>query len=60
VTALTEGRGVGLSNTRERMRVLYAERHRFAALNSHPGLRLDLALPLERAPRELAREQVRA
>jgi two-component sensor histidine kinase len=43
--------GVGLRNTRERLAVLYGESCRFAALNSHPGLRVDMALPLETAPR---------
>jgi two-component system, LytTR family, sensor kinase len=48
--ALTSGRrGVGLSNTRERLTVLYGENCRFAVLNSHPGLRVDMALPLETA-----------
>ena len=40
-------RGVGLRNTRERLAVLYGQNHRFAVLNSHPGLRIDMALPLE-------------
>jgi two-component system LytT family sensor kinase len=44
-----ERRGVGLRNTRERLSVLYGEHHRFAVLNSHPGLRVDMALPLELA-----------
>jgi two-component system, LytTR family, sensor kinase len=43
----SERRGVGLRNTRERLAVLYGENHRFAILNSHPGLRIDMALPLE-------------
>jgi len=42
-----ERRGVGLRNTRERLAVLYGQNHRFAVLNSHPGLRIDMALPLE-------------
>ena len=42
-----ERRGVGLRNTRERLAVLYGPSHRFAVLNSHPGLRIDMALPLE-------------
>jgi sensor histidine kinase YesM len=46
----SERRGVGLRNTRERLAVLYGEHHRFAVLNSHPGLRVDMALPLELAP----------
>jgi two-component system LytT family sensor kinase len=45
-----ERRGVGLRNTRERLAVLYGEHHRFAVLNSHPGLRVDMAFPLELAP----------
>src|SRR3984885_471325 len=45
-----ERRGVGLSNIRERLAVLYGENCRFAVLNSHPGLRVDMALPLETAP----------
>jgi hypothetical protein len=40
---------VGLRNTRERLTVLYGERCRFTVLNSHPGLRVDMALPLETA-----------
>jgi two-component system LytT family sensor kinase len=48
--APNERRGVGLRNTRERLAVLYGENHRFAVLNSHPGLRIDMALPLEIAP----------
>jgi two-component system LytT family sensor kinase len=43
-----ERRGVGLRNTRDRLAVLYGEKCRFAVLNSHPGLRVDMALPLER------------
>jgi two-component system LytT family sensor kinase len=45
-----ERRGVGLRNTRERLAVLYGEYHRFAVLNTRPGLRIDMALPLETAP----------
>lgn len=51
-SALMEGRGVGLRNTRERLQVLYGEHHRFAVLNSHPGLRIEMGFPLERAPTE--------
>jgi signal transduction histidine kinase len=43
------GRGVGLRNTRERLAVLYEDRHRFAALNNKPGLRIEIGLPLEMA-----------
>jgi hypothetical protein len=44
-----QGRGVGLRNTRERLAVLYSEKHRFAVLNSHPGMRIEIGFPLERA-----------
>lgn len=49
-SALVEGRGVGMRNTRERLAVLYGENHRFAALNGHPGLRVEMGFPLEKAP----------
>jgi len=60
-----ERRGVGLRNTRERLAVLYGESCRFATLNSRPGLRVEMALPIERAagtaesatPKEAARER---
>jgi two-component system LytT family sensor kinase len=45
--ASSDGRGVGLRNTRERLAVLYGQQHRFAVLNSNPGLRIDMAVPLE-------------
>ena len=48
--AAGERRGVGLANTRERLAVLYGANCRFATLNSHPGLRVDMGLPLEKAP----------
>ena len=48
----SDRRGVGLANTRERLKVLYGEDCRFTALNTHPGLRVDMALPLETAPPE--------
>jgi len=47
--ASSEGRGVGLRNTRERLAVLYGDRHRFAILNSHPGARMEIGFPLDRA-----------
>ncbi len=47
--ALIEGRGVGLRNTRERLNVLYGEQNRFAVLNSHPGMRIEIGLPLQKA-----------
>jgi two-component system LytT family sensor kinase len=43
------GRGVGLRNTRERLAVLYEDRHRFASLDNKPGLRIEIGLPLEMA-----------
>ncbi|MBV8145512.1 MAG: histidine kinase, partial [Gammaproteobacteria bacterium] len=45
-----ERRGVGLRNTRERLAVLYGEKCRFTVLNAQPGLRIEMALPLEIAP----------
>ena len=44
--------GVGLRNARERLAVLYGDNYRFVVLNSRPGLRVDMALPLETAARE--------
>jgi hypothetical protein len=38
---------VGLRNTRERLAVLYEDRHRFATLDNKPGLRIEMGLPLE-------------
>ena len=48
-TGATTGasRGVGLRNTRERLAVLYEDRHRFATLDNKPGLRVEMGLPLE-------------
>ena len=45
-------RGVGLTNTRERLKVLYGENSRFSVMSCHPGVRVDMALPLETAPPE--------
>jgi signal transduction histidine kinase len=50
VAAPAAGRGVGLRNIRERLLVLYEDRHRFATLDNKPGLRIELGLPLEMAP----------
>ena len=44
--------GVGLSNTRERLAVLYGDNYRFTVLDGRPGLRVDMALPFETAARE--------
>jgi LytS/YehU family sensor histidine kinase len=54
--SFAEGRGVGLRNTRERLAVLYAENHRFVALNAQPGLRIEIGLPRELAPRTTERQ----
>ncbi len=43
------GRGVGLRNTRERLQVLYGDRARFGAVNTRPGVRIDLEIPAEYA-----------
>ncbi len=44
------GRGVGLRNTRERLRVLYDEQHGFTIANRVPhGLEITLRLPYEAA-----------
>jgi len=45
-------RGLGLRNARERLAVLYGDSYRFAVVNSHPGVRIDMALPLETATRD--------
>ncbi|HSY48440.1 MAG TPA: histidine kinase [Thermoanaerobaculia bacterium] len=44
--AIGNGRGIGLSNTMERLQHLYGERHRFGVLNRpEGGLRLTIELP---------------
>jgi two-component sensor histidine kinase len=45
--SVTDGRGVGLRNTRERLAVLYGDRARFASHNTGPGLRVDIEFPAE-------------
>jgi two-component system LytT family sensor kinase len=51
----TERRGgVGLRNTLERLAVLYGDNYRFAVFDSHPGLRVEMALPFETTAREEA------
>ena len=41
--------GVGLTNTRERLQVLYGETHRFSMKNVQPkGLKIEICIPLER------------
>lgn len=46
---LTNGRGVGVRNTRERLQVLYGERSSVNVENAHPGLRVVLRFPAEPA-----------
>jgi len=46
---VTNGRGVGIRNTRERLQVLYGERGTVTVSNTEPGLRVSLTLPAERA-----------
>ncbi len=41
------GRGVGLRNTRERLKVLYGDAHSIEAADASPGLRVEMRLPLE-------------
>jgi LytS/YehU family sensor histidine kinase len=45
--ATGNGRGVGLRNTRERLKVLYGDAHRVAVVDAAPGLRVEIRLPLE-------------
>ena len=40
-------RGVGLRNTRERLKVLYGDAHSIAVADAAPGLRVEMRLPLE-------------
>ncbi|MEO5558427.1 MAG: histidine kinase [Dokdonella sp.] len=47
------GHGVGLTNTRERLRVLYGEKHQFAIRSLQPqGTEVRLRFPFERPPTE--------
>lgn len=48
-TRLTNGRGVGIRNTRERLQVLYGDRGTVSVHNTEPGLRVALTFPAERA-----------
>ena len=45
--ATGNGRGVGLRNTRERLKVLYGDTHRVEVVDAAPGLRVEIRLPLE-------------
>ena len=44
---LTNGRGVGIRNTCERLQVLYGERGKVQVTNTEPGLRVALTFPAE-------------
>jgi two-component sensor histidine kinase len=46
-SAAGSGRGVGLRNTRERLKVLYGDAHCFEVADAGPGLRVEMRLPLE-------------
>ena len=48
-TRLTNGRGVGIRNTCERLQVLYGDKGNVAVTNTEPGLRVALTFPAERA-----------
>ena len=41
------GRGVGLRNTRERLKVLYGDAHSVEVADASPGLAVEMRLPLE-------------
>lgn len=47
-TRIYKGRGVGLRNTQDRLRVLYGEHGSARIENAHPGLRVALSFPIER------------
>jgi LytS/YehU family sensor histidine kinase len=51
---LTNGRGVGIRNTRERLQVLYGERGLVDVRNTEPGLRVALTFPAEAAAQRAA------
>ena len=51
---LTNGRGVGIRNTRERLQVLYGERGVVDLRNTEPGLRVALTFPAESAAQRAA------
>ncbi|HZP68165.1 MAG TPA: histidine kinase [Rudaea sp.] len=53
--ASRNGRGVGLANTRERLRVLYGVHQQFTIANHEPhGLEIGIRMPYERAKMEKA------
>ena len=43
----SNGRGVGLRNTRERLKVLYGDSHSVEVIAASPGLSVEMRLPLE-------------
>ncbi len=45
--ANANGRGVGLRNTRERLKVLYGDAHSVEVADASPGLSVEMRLPLE-------------
>lgn len=45
---LTNGRGVGIRNTRERLQVLYGDKGHVEVIGTNPGLRVSLVFPAER------------
>jgi two-component system, LytTR family, sensor kinase len=45
--AAANGRGVGLRNTRDRLKVLYGDRHAVEVHDMAPGLKVEMRLPLE-------------
>jgi len=49
-TRLSNGRGVGIRNTRERLQVLYGGEGHVTVTSVNPGLRVALEFPAERAP----------
>lgn len=53
-TRLTNGRGVGIRNTRERLQVLYGDKGRVEVAGANPGLRVSLVFPAERVLRGLS------
>ena len=47
VAPAANGRGVGLRNPRDRLKVLYGDTHRIDVVDVAPGLRVEMRLPLE-------------
>lgn len=53
-TRMTNGRGVGIRNTRERLQVLYGDRGHVTVSSANPGLQVSLVFPAEQAPERQA------